>query len=56
MIAAADDGTGSGYWVRLAHGQVGHETAVARSRAPFQAAAEAGVGGVVHVPITRHFR
>jgi hypothetical protein len=42
--------------VSLAHGQVGHETAVAQSRVPFRAAAEAGVGRVVHVSITRHFR
>jgi uncharacterized protein YbjT (DUF2867 family) len=40
------------YWVRFAHGQVSHETAVARSRVLFQAAAEAGVPRVVHVSIT----
>jgi len=40
------------YWVRFAHGQVSHETAVAQSRVLFQAAAEAGVSRVVHVSIT----
>ena len=40
------------YWVRFAHGHVSHETAVAQSRVLFQAAAEAGVGRVVHVSIT----
>lgn len=40
------------YWVRFAHGQVSHETAVAQSRVLFQAAAEAGVPRVVHVSIT----
>jgi nucleoside-diphosphate-sugar epimerase len=40
------------YWVRFAHGQVSHETAVARSRVLFQAAAAAGVSRVVHVSIT----
>jgi uncharacterized protein YbjT (DUF2867 family) len=40
------------YWVRFAHGSVSHETAVAQSRVLFQAAAEAGVGRVVHVSIT----
>ncbi|HXZ76843.1 MAG TPA: NAD(P)H-binding protein, partial [Streptosporangiaceae bacterium] len=40
------------YWVRFAHGQVSHETAVARSRVLFQAAAEAGVPRIVHVSIT----
>ena len=40
------------YWVRFAHGPVSHETAVAQSRVLFQAAAEAGVGRVVHVSIT----
>jgi nucleoside-diphosphate-sugar epimerase len=40
------------YWVRFAHGQVSHETAVAQSRVLFQAAAEAGVRRVVHVSIT----
>ena len=39
-------------WVRFAHGQVSHETAVAQSRVLFQAAAEAGVSRVVHVSIT----
>jgi nucleoside-diphosphate-sugar epimerase len=40
------------YWVRFARGQVSHETAVARSRVLFQAAADAGVRRVVHVSIT----
>jgi uncharacterized protein YbjT (DUF2867 family) len=40
------------YWVRFAHGQVSHETAVAQSRMLFQAAARAGVRRVVHVSIT----
>jgi uncharacterized protein YbjT (DUF2867 family) len=40
------------YWVRFAHGQVSHETAVAQSRVLFQATAEAGVPRVVHVSIT----
>jgi uncharacterized protein YbjT (DUF2867 family) len=40
------------YWVRFAHGPVSHERAVAQSRVLFQAAAEAGVGRVVHVSIT----
>jgi NADH dehydrogenase len=40
------------YWVRFAHGQVSHETAVAQSRVLFQAAAEAGVPRIVHVSIT----
>jgi uncharacterized protein YbjT (DUF2867 family) len=40
------------YWVRFAHGRVSHETAVAQSRVLFQAAAQAGVGRVVHVSIT----
>ena len=40
------------YWVRFAHGQVSHETAVAQSRVLFQAAVEAGVPRVVHVSIT----
>jgi nucleoside-diphosphate-sugar epimerase len=40
------------YWVRFAHGQVSHETAVAQSRVLFQAAAAAGVRRVVHVSIT----
>jgi nucleoside-diphosphate-sugar epimerase len=40
------------YWVRFAHGQVSHETAVAQSRVLFRAAAEAGVPRVVHVSIT----
>jgi uncharacterized protein YbjT (DUF2867 family) len=40
------------YWVRFAHGQVSHETAVAQSRVLFQAAGSAGVPRVVHVSIT----
>jgi uncharacterized protein YbjT (DUF2867 family) len=40
------------YWVRFAHGHVSHETAVAQSRVLFRAAADAGVGRVVHVSIT----
>ena len=40
------------YWVRFAHGEVTHETAVANSRALFQAAARAGVQRIVHVSIT----
>ena len=40
------------YWVRFAHGRVSHEVAVAQSRVLFQAAADAGVGRVVHVSIT----
>ena len=40
------------YWVRFAHGQVSHESAVAQSRVLFQAAAEAGVPRIVHVSIT----
>jgi NADH dehydrogenase len=40
------------YWVRFARGPVSHETAVAQSRVLLQAAADAGVGRVVHVSIT----
>ena len=40
------------YWVRFAHGEVTHETAVANSRVLFQAAARAGVQRIVHVSIT----
>ena len=40
------------FWVRFAHWSVSHETAVAQSRVLLQAAAEAGVGRVVHVSIT----
>jgi nucleoside-diphosphate-sugar epimerase len=40
------------FWVRFAHGSVSHETAVAQSRVLLQAAADAGVGRVVHVSIT----
>jgi NADH dehydrogenase len=40
------------YWVRFARGEVDHPAAVARSRALFLAAAEAGVRRIVHVSIT----
>lgn len=40
------------YWVRFAHSQVDHETAVANSQALFQAAAAAGIQRIVHVSIT----
>jgi nucleoside-diphosphate-sugar epimerase len=40
------------YWVRFPHGQVSHESAVAQSRVLLRAAADAGVGRVVHVSIT----
>jgi nucleoside-diphosphate-sugar epimerase len=40
------------YWVRFAHGQVSHETAVANSRLLFSAAAAAGARRIVHVSIT----
>jgi uncharacterized protein YbjT (DUF2867 family) len=40
------------YWVRFAHGPVSHQTAVTQSRVLLQAAADAGVGRVVHVSIT----
>ncbi|MGH3303674.1 MAG: SDR family oxidoreductase [Streptosporangiaceae bacterium] len=40
------------YWVRFAHGQVSHETAVANSRLLFTTAAAAGVRRIVHVSIT----
>jgi uncharacterized protein YbjT (DUF2867 family) len=40
------------YWVRFAHGQVSHETAVANSRLLFAAAAAAGLRRIVHVSIT----
>jgi len=39
------------YWIRFAHGDVTHDRAVANSRALFEAAAEAGVGRIVHVSI-----
>lgn len=41
------------YWVRFAHGQVDHETAVHNSRVLFRAAADAGVERIVHVSIMR---
>lgn len=40
------------YWVRFDHGAATFERAVARSRALFRAAADAGVERVVHVSIT----
>ncbi len=40
------------YWVRFAHGSTDHDTAVANSRALFEAAAAAGVQRIVHVSIT----
>ena len=40
------------YWVRFARGETDHPAAVARSRALFLAAAEAGVRRIVHVSIT----
>jgi nucleoside-diphosphate-sugar epimerase len=40
------------YWVRFAHDQVTHESAVANSRVLFSAAAAAGVQRIVHVSIT----
>jgi uncharacterized protein YbjT (DUF2867 family) len=40
------------YWVRFARGEADHPAAVARSRALFLAAAEAGVRRIVHVSIT----
>ena len=39
------------YWVRYQHGGSGHDLAVERSRALFQAAADAGVRRIVHVSI-----
>lgn len=40
------------YWVRFEHGSVTFEGAVRNTLALFQAAAEAGVGRIVHVSIT----
>jgi len=40
------------YWVRFAHGQATHETAVTNSGRLFAAAAAAGVQRIVHVSIT----
>src|SRR2546422_311426 len=40
------------YWVRFPHGDVTYEGAVENSRRLFAAAAEAGVGRVVHISIT----
>jgi NADH dehydrogenase len=40
------------YWVRFDHGEATFARAVANSRALFRAAADAGVGRVVHVSIT----
>jgi uncharacterized protein YbjT (DUF2867 family) len=39
------------YWVRFARGRVTHERAVANSRVLISAAAEAGVGRIVHISI-----
>ena len=40
------------YWVRFAHGQTTHASAVENSRTLFQAARRAGVRRIVHVSIT----
>ena len=40
------------YWVRFSHGGQTHARSVARSRALFEAARDAGVGRIVHVSIT----
>ncbi len=40
------------YWIRFDRGDATHARAVANSRALFRAAAEAGVGRIVHVSIT----
>jgi uncharacterized protein YbjT (DUF2867 family) len=40
------------YWVRFSRGDATHARAVANSRALFRAAADAGVGRIVHVSIT----
>jgi NADH dehydrogenase len=40
------------YWVRFAHRNVDHDTAVSNSRTLFQAAKRAGVQRIVHVSIT----
>jgi NADH dehydrogenase len=40
------------YWVRFAHGRTDHDTAVANSRALFEAAAAAGIERIVHISIT----
>jgi len=40
------------YWIRFPHGRVGHDVAVANSRALFHAARQAGVERIVHVSIT----
>lgn len=40
------------YWVRFAHDQVDHDTAVANSRTLFHAAAAAGIQRIVHLSIT----
>jgi uncharacterized protein YbjT (DUF2867 family) len=40
------------YWVRFAHGQTTHDSAVENSRALFHAARRAGVQRIVHVSIT----
>ena len=40
------------YWVRFGRGQTTFDSAVANSKTLFEAAAEAGVGRIVHVSIT----
>src|SRR5437764_4649490 len=40
------------YWVRFRYGQASFVEAVARSRLLFEAAADAGVGRIVHISIT----
>lgn len=40
------------YWVRFAHGDIDHQTAVEHSRILFDAARRAGVQRIVHVSIT----
>jgi NADH dehydrogenase len=41
------------YWVRFAHGDTTHATAVADTKTLIEAAARAGVGRIVHVSITQ---
>ena len=40
------------YWIRFAHGNVNHDTAVDNTRKLVDAAAAAGVGRIVHISIT----
>ncbi|MFB3915185.1 MAG: NAD(P)H-binding protein [Terriglobales bacterium] len=40
------------YWVRFAHGDVNHQTAVANAKRLIRAAEEAGVERIVHISIT----